>query len=875
MVFPAVKIRPPRLRAGALLDRPALEARLATALADAACVLLCAPAGCGKTVLLARGLEQLPADTARVWVALDEGDTLRVLIEALLLALEPHDLPWRQAPEALLDLCARPEALPDLAALLADALDACGVAHGVIALDDVQHLRDDAALRFLDLLLHRLPAHWTLALAARQQPALRLAGLRGRGALVVFDEAALRFAEAESCALLAGAGWPPEPARQLHARTAGWPAGLRLALSGAQAEGTAIDRAAFDLLSSEVLDGLEPGLRRFLLDTSVLHELDPARCAAVSGEAQPLRWLDAIVRHGLFVVVIDEAQPTLRLHDLFRDALRHRLRLERPQDEPRLLRHAAALALDPVRRQALLLQAGAHEAAAEALFEAAAQIATERGGNETLRQLCSRFPPDMAARSPEIHHVQGMLRWALWDTRQAEHHFARAEALFMERGDELNAFRSRAQRAITQIGLGRLSDAGALIDSLAAQAPADEPLQATLALARTWWALESCRFDEVTPAFALLVQRLEQRLELRHWFSTVPPPRQTLCPGIAPWIARWAEGALAILGDQPLPLRALALLSQAWLQLWQGRRQAARALLERAEDDARWTGHQLITRNHALAMHSTLAAFDDDRPRLRVLIDERLATLPPSYGDWGVWHLLFMCARLAARCNDAALLADLLARLEALGTVLVDLQPRRLQPLWGLRGNLAWLHGQHAQAEQHWRSGLADPAAFDLYGQVAETRLRRLRWRLQHEAAAACADELAELLQQPQPGGLLFAQDVLRELAGLAWGSALPAPLQARLHEWAGTRATAGAPADGPGSASLPDSTTADAAEPVTGREREVLALIARGASNKLIARELDLSPHTVKRHVANILTKLDLASRAQAAAWWQARAMP
>ncbi len=55
----------------------------------------------------------------------------------------------------------------------------------------------------------------------------------------------------------------------------------------------------------------------------------------------------------------------------------------------------------------------------------------------------------------------------------------------------------------------------------------------------------------------------------------------------------------------------------------------------------------------------------------------------------------------------------------------------------------------------------------------------------------------------------------------------------------------------------------------LSGREREVLERIAAGDSNKMIARALALSPHTVKRHVANILDKLDLRSRGQAAAWW------
>ncbi len=51
------------------------------------------------------------------------------------------------------------------------------------------------------------------------------------------------------------------------------------------------------------------------------------------------------------------------------------------------------------------------------------------------------------------------------------------------------------------------------------------------------------------------------------------------------------------------------------------------------------------------------------------------------------------------------------------------------------------------------------------------------------------------------------------------------------------------------------------------------MALIARGQSNKLIARTLDLSPHTVKRHVANALGKLGVVSRGQAAVWFHTRA--
>jgi LuxR family maltose regulon positive regulatory protein len=56
--------------------------------------------------------------------------------------------------------------------------------------------------------------------------------------------------------------------------------------------------------------------------------------------------------------------------------------------------------------------------------------------------------------------------------------------------------------------------------------------------------------------------------------------------------------------------------------------------------------------------------------------------------------------------------------------------------------------------------------------------------------------------------------------------------------------------------------------EPLTPREVEVLRLLASGASNSAIAEKLVISVGTAKKHVNNILAKLDLRSRTQAAIW-------
>ena len=68
---------------------------------------------------------------------------------------------------------------------------------------------------------------------------------------------------------------------------------------------------------------------------------------------------------------------------------------------------------------------------------------------------------------------------------------------------------------------------------------------------------------------------------------------------------------------------------------------------------------------------------------------------------------------------------------------------------------------------------------------------------------------------------------------------------------------SAGRPADGPGPTT----------NPLSSREVEVLRLVADGLTNQEIAERLFLSDHTVHRHLANILNKLSVGSRAAAVA--------
>jgi DNA-binding NarL/FixJ family response regulator len=94
------------------------------------------------------------------------------------------------------------------------------------------------------------------------------------------------------------------------------------------------------------------------------------------------------------------------------------------------------------------------------------------------------------------------------------------------------------------------------------------------------------------------------------------------------------------------------------------------------------------------------------------------------------------------------------------------------------------------------------------------------------------------------------APELQAALAAVARGLVvLPAPLAERL---LGQRGPVAVPA-------------LEQADPLTAREREVLQLVSQGLSNKLIARELQVSEHTIKFHISSIFAKLGAASRTDA----------
>ncbi|MEO8390586.1 MAG: response regulator [Polaromonas sp.] len=116
-------------------------------------------------------------------------------------------------------------------------------------------------------------------------------------------------------------------------------------------------------------------------------------------------------------------------------------------------------------------------------------------------------------------------------------------------------------------------------------------------------------------------------------------------------------------------------------------------------------------------------------------------------------------------------------------------------------------------------------------------------------------DRLSESIIKVLDGESVVSPEMMTKLVA-AFRSKVPLPV---------TGEAASAEASRNGNAPVPDDS---ALALLSAREREVLSQIARGDSNKVIARKLDIAETTVKIHVQHILRKLQLSSRVQAAVY-------
>jgi LuxR family maltose regulon positive regulatory protein len=334
------KLRRPWVRPGIVSRTALVERLLASHRVPVVCVV--APAGYGKTTLLAQWAEQR-GRTA--WVSLDERDNdpeIRLGCAAAALnrveAIDPELLQTRWlsgasiAATAVTRLAGAMSAMTEPVALVLDHVEQVSN----------QDCRDAVA----ELALH-LPVGSQLAIATRSAPPLPMARLRPAREVVEVgvDDLAMDGAEARVLLEAVGVRLGDTDHGQLIERTEGWPVGLYLAALAIKTGGpeataglrfSGDDRLMADYLRSELLSRLSEDEVSFLTRTSVLERMCGPLCDAVLGANDSGEVLRSLEGSNLLLVALDQRAEWYRYHHLLQDLLQAELRRREPDIVPRL-----------------------------------------------------------------------------------------------------------------------------------------------------------------------------------------------------------------------------------------------------------------------------------------------------------------------------------------------------------------------------------------------------------------------------------------------------------------------------------------------------------------------------------------------------------
>jgi LuxR family maltose regulon positive regulatory protein len=458
------KLYIPKWRPG-LVSRPRLIERMHQGI-ERKLTLISAPAGFGKTTLLAEWLAATPVSERDAgWVSLDQSDNDPAFFWAYFItALRKVRSDVGESALALLHSPQPPPIESVLTTLINDinAIPSAGSGHPstssghrfALILDDYHVIDSQSIHSAIAFLLDHLPPQMHLVIASRSDPPLPLARLRARGESTELRAADLRFTSDEAAAFLNEVMGPDLSATDvaaLETRTEGWIAGLQLAALSMQARDdvagfitafTGDDRYIVDYLVEEVLQRQPERVRSFLLQTSILDRLSGPLCDAVTGRSgceilvrdmhfrqeitishpeDGKRVLEALDRGNLFVVPLDDKRQWYRYHHLFADVLRAHAMEEQPDRIPTLHRRAAAwfeergMAAEAIEQARA---AGDHETVARLLttnFEEFERL----GRYASISRWSASLPEEMVRKRPRLALIHASVALASDNNNQA------------------------------------------------------------------------------------------------------------------------------------------------------------------------------------------------------------------------------------------------------------------------------------------------------------------------------------------------------------------------------------------------------------------------------------------------------------------------
>jgi LuxR family maltose regulon positive regulatory protein len=379
-------------------------------------VMVRAPAGFGKTTLMAECLSDLRNQgVSTAWLTLDAADNDPVRFLTYLIAAIKKSNPGFELGGDEPDLMFAGHAPTGVFLYLLDRVSAFA-GPLTLFLDDFGVIRSPEVLEIVRQLLHHLPPEKRLMIALRQVPDLGLGRLRAQGDLLEVELGDLRFTRDEAAQFIRksrGLELDDRSVDALHRFAEGWVAGLQLstlspALRGNREHGDGtpphVASGFADYLVEEVLSCQSETVQAFLLQTSVLKTLSAPLCDALTGRADANEMLAFLERENLFVVPLDEERRCFRYHSIFATFLRSRLE---QRDRKRAVQlhkaacewYAAAGDVDAAAEHALA--AGDTEFAGEYLARCAFDL-VRTGQAATVAVWGDRLPAQVLDRHPEL-----------------------------------------------------------------------------------------------------------------------------------------------------------------------------------------------------------------------------------------------------------------------------------------------------------------------------------------------------------------------------------------------------------------------------------------------------------------------------------------
>jgi len=472
------RLAPPRPHRHTL-PRPSLTARLREAL-HYRLTLVHAGTGYGKTT----ALSALADSDNTAWYSISDSDTdphrfLSYLVAACRArAGSLSDLPQAILQDANQD--GSPDTWTQVIDALLNALADCPAPPALLVLDDFHFVSASPAIMALaERFIANLPPALHVIIATRYPlQSKALTAWRVRGELLELDRQTLAFQPAEIDTLFRetyGLSLSADELAALADRTEGWPIALQLVWQGLRGSPSASAsallvkgsggslNALFEFLANEVLGRLPAEVVDFLLDTSILRELTPAACEAVTGRGEADTVINHLLDLDLFVVALGEGH--YRYHHLFHDFLRDQLAADPERAARNAIRAAEHFSRKDDADEAIYhwLKAGRFEAAARQIESAGEQF-IRLGRLDTVARWIDSLPPEIVADHPLLQRLLGDLCRLRSRFDEALAWYQTAERTWRMRGDLGGISRALRGQALVYLDTVRPAQAESLLE---------------------------------------------------------------------------------------------------------------------------------------------------------------------------------------------------------------------------------------------------------------------------------------------------------------------------------------------------------------------------------------------------------------------------